>query len=367
MNDIYVNNLSRQYANLRTEILAAVTKTLDSGWYVLGDEVKNFEQEFANYCGVKSCASVANGTDALELSLKACGIDSESEVIVAPNAGMYSTTATLLCGATPVYADIQNNSFNICPQSVSEKITPKTKAIIATHLFGQLCDAEALASIAQDHGIALIEDCAQAHGAQLNGKKAGSWGTCAAFSFYPTKNLGALGDGGGIVSNSDEVIQKVKQLRQYGWSEKYVVSEHGGKNSRLDELQAAILRVKLKQLDNLNTARLRIAESYFKNITNPLVTLPNSSTGSGDFVSHLFVIQCDNRASLQQHLKEQGIFSDIHYPVLDYNQPIMQQRSMNIDLPNAKSACAKILTLPSFPELTNAEALRICEAVNSWE
>ena len=235
-----INDLRAHTAPLAEALIAAMQRVVSSGWFALGPEVHAFEEEFAAYCGARHCVGVASGTDALELLLRALEVGPQDEVVTASNAGMYSTAAILAVGATPVYADVDPATLTLSPQAVDPHITPRTKVMIATHLFGRMADVIGLRALAEKHGVALVEDCAQCHGASQNGKRAGWWGDGAAFSFYPTKNLGALGDAGAVVTSDVALARRVRNLRQYGWHDKYIVSDRGGRNSRLDELQAAL-------------------------------------------------------------------------------------------------------------------------------
>lgn len=361
-----INDLNLHNGPLSVELNNAARRVISSGWFALGPEVKVFEQEFAQWVGADHCIGVASGTDALEIGLRALGVDKESNVIVAANAGMYSTTAILAIGASPIYADINPDTFCIDPKDVSQKITNETKVIIATHLYGRLCDMEELAKLAKQHGIGLLEDCAQAHGASLNNKKAGSWGDASAFSFYPTKNLGALGDGGAVVTNQKKIIDDAACLRQYGWEGKYKVVKSGGCNSRLDEMQAAFLRVKLSHLDGWTKKRQQLGKYYSSAIAHPHV-------GSSDFVEeehayHLYVVQSSKRDILKTYLQEKGIAVDIHYPLLDYQQPIFSGQSVSQTvLPVSEEITNKILTIPCYPELSIEDAQFVCDAINQWK
>lgn len=362
---ILINDLKRHNSSLETELENATIRVIRSGWYILGTEVESFEREFASYCGVGSCVTVANGTDALELALRALGVGAGDEVITVANAGMYSTTAILAVGAQPIFADIDPNSLTLSVTSFENAITKNTKAVIATHLYGQMADMQGLLAAAHKSRIVVIEDCAQAHGAKLAGKRAGSWGDLACFSFYPTKNLGALGDGGAVVTSNDQLADRLKQLRQYGWKSKYCSIIAGGRNSRLDEIQAAILRAKLPRLDDWNKRRREIAKAYATGIQNPNIHHPSSFNES--YVAHLYVLRTDKRDSLRLHLKKNGIASDIHYPLLDYQQPFLEAHYPKIHLPHTKAAAAKIMTLPCFPEMTEAEVRQVIDAVNKWD
>ena len=359
INDLHLHNHSLADA-LRT----AALRVVDSGWYALGPEVELFEREFATYCGTTHAIGVANGTEAIELALRAVGVNAGDEVITVANAGFYSSTAILALGAVPVYVDIEPHSFLLDADGVNPCITKKTRAIIVTHLFGQLAHMQPLISLAREHGIALVEDCAQAHGAERDCKRAGSWGDIAAFSFFPTKNLGALGDGGAVTTSRSDLAQRVRSLRQYGWSSKYTVEITGARNSRLDELQAALLSVKLPHLDSWNRKRREIAARYAAKIHHPLLQLP--AIHCKDHVAHLYVVRCTQRDALKRHLHQNGIASDIHYPILDYQQPAVRECYSTVSLPMSEQRCSEILTLPCYPELTTDEVDTIAACINSW-
>jgi aminotransferase EvaB len=259
---IPIQDLKRHYQVMAVELKAVAARVLDSGWYVLGQEVRSFESEFAAYLGATECVSVANGTDALELALRAFAIGLGDEVCTVANAGMYSTIAILSVGARPVFVDIEPRTLTLCPNRLASRITDKTKAIIVTHLYGCMADIEAILKLAKGRGIPVIEDCAQAHGAKRLNRTAGTWGDIGCYSFYPTKNLGALGDGGALSTNDPKLAERLRRLRQYGWSSRYHSDDCGGRNSRLDELQAAFLRVKLPHLNAWNGRRQQIARAY---------------------------------------------------------------------------------------------------------
>lgn len=360
-----INDLNIHNQPLQSGLQAAARRVLASGWFVLGPEVQAFEHEFAAYCGAEHCVGLANGTDALELALRALGVAVGDEVITAANAGMYSTTAILAIGATPVYVDIDENRLTLDPVAAGAAITSRTRAVIATHLYGQMADMPALRTLADRHGVALLEDCAQSHGAALQGRRVGTWGDAAAFSFYPTKNLGALGDGGAVVSVKAAVAERVRQLRQYGWQQKYTVGYSGGRNSRLDELQAALLRVKLPYLDAWNAARRGIAMAYANGIRRTDMRFPISL--QADYVAHLYVIRTPDRDGLRQHLAAQGIASEVHYPILDCRQPILSERYRQLSLPVSEKVTSEILTLPCYPELPLSDVQHVCDAVNGWK
>ncbi len=359
-----INDLGLHNGAMQAELAAALQRVLASGWFVLGPEVQAFESEFAAYCGVAHCISVANGTDALELVLRGVGVGTGDEVITAANAGMYSSTAILAIGAVPVYADIDGAALTVSPAAVAAVITPRTRALIVTHLYGQMADMPALRALADKHRIPLIEDCAQSHGAVLQGRRAGAWGDAAAFSFYPTKNLGALGDGGVVVTADEGIATRVKKLRQYGWDSKYVVAHRGGRNSRLDEMQAALLRIKLQRLDGWNARRREIAALYNSGITHPAIRKP--AVAGADYVGHLYVIRLAGRDALRDYLKGHGIASEVHYPVLDYQQPAVRDSYRGVVLPVSEQVTADILTLPCYPELPLDDVRRACAVINGW-
>lgn len=359
INDLHLHNHA-----LTDALHAAACRVIDSGWYALGPEVEQFEHAFAHYCGVAHAVGVANGTDAIELALRAVGVQAGDDVVTVANAGFYSSTAILAIGAMPVYADILPDTLLLDPTALRQCLTARTRAVVVTHLFGQLADMPALIDIARAHGAAVVEDCAQAHGAERHGQRAGSFGDAAAFSFFPTKNLGALGDGGAVVTTREDIATRLRALRQYGWSTKYTVEHTGAGNSRLDELQAALLSVKLPHLDSWNRRRREIACRYSTRIHHPQVAVPRID--NKDHVAHLYVIRTPHRASLQQHLRANGIASDIHYPVLDYRQPALAGRYDGVVLPVSEACVQDILTLPCYPELRTEEVDAIAECINRW-
>jgi aminotransferase EvaB len=360
INDLRLHNLA-----ITAELEAATKRVISSGWFALGPEVASFEATFAAWCGAAWCCGLANGTDAIELGLRALGVKRDSEVIVAANAGMYAGTAILAIGAEPVYADIDPATLNIDSADVARCISSRTTAIIATHLYGRLCDMPALRGLADQHKIPLLEDCAQAHGAALAGKKAGTWGDAAAFSFYPTKNLGALGDGGAVVTSRRDILDTVMLLRQYGWESRYKVARSGGSNSRLDELQAALLQVKLPYLDEWTRKRQALGMFYAQAISHPLVQV--SPFAAESHVYHLYVVRCSRRDALKLFLGERGIAAEIHYPYLDYQQPVFSgQPVAQTNLPNSELAVKEILTLPCYPELSLADAKYVADTINAW-
>jgi dTDP-3-amino-2,3,6-trideoxy-4-keto-D-glucose/dTDP-3-amino-3,4,6-trideoxy-alpha-D-glucose/dTDP-2,6-dideoxy-D-kanosamine transaminase len=350
---IALNNLLRQTQCLQAELAGSLNRVLTSGWYILGRECAAFEEEFAAYCGVPHCVTVANGTEALELALRSLGIGPGDAVATVANAGGYGTTAIHAAGAEPLYIDIEPDSMNMSAADLATRLTPRARAVIATHLYGRMADLPALLAVTGRRGLPLIEDCAQAHGASLNGRKAGSWGTLACFSFYPTKNLGALGDGGAITTSDSQLAAKVKSLRQYGWSSKYHCAEYG-RNSRMDEMQAAVLRAKLPCLDAWNARRREIAKAYD-------AALGIDSAPGENYVAHLYVMRTGARDDVRAALSHSGIATDIHYPVPDHLQNAAPRS--DVHLPATEQAAREVLTLPCYPELKLEEVSAVSTAL----
>lgn len=364
---IPVNSLLRHTQPLQDALTAAADGIIRSGYFVLGPAVAEFEALFAGYCGVPHCIGVANGTDALELALKGVGVAAGAKVAVAANAAMYGTSAVLAAGAEPVFVDIDEEGAAMDPARLREAIAanPGIQAVIVTHLYGRLARVQALVAIAREAGIAVVEDCAQAHGAQdPQGRRAGSFGDAASFSFYPTKNLGALGDGGAVVTTSDDIADRVRKLRQYGWTAKYTNTLAGGRNSRLDEIQAKMLAVMLPMLDGWNARRREIAARYCAGIRHQDIQLPPAPDEAD--VAHLFVIRSRRRDELKAHLAEAGVQTDVHYPLPDHRQPSFDGRFAHVALPVTELHAATVLTLPCFPELTDEEAIRVIDACNRF-
>jgi dTDP-4-amino-4,6-dideoxygalactose transaminase len=362
---LLINDLSAKIQQYQPQIRSAIDRVINSGWLVLGQEVKNFEASFAAYLGAQYCVSVANGTDAIELALKAMGVGSGDRVATAANAGMYSSTAILAIGAEPFFVDVDLESQGIPLSEVKRAVDAGVKAAVITHLFGlAIPDIEAIAQYCSQKGVLLLEDCAQVHGAKIKGQSAGTFGDAASFSFYPTKNLGALGDGGAVVANHAALAERIRSLRQYGWSSKYKVDMKGARNSRLDEMQAAILSTFLPDLDKANTRRREIATRYSDGIHHKAIKTPPKQ--GENYVAHLYVIRSQHRDSLKAHLSEQKIASDIHYPVPDYKQTIMKAQFKDISLKNTELLASEILTLPCYPEMSDAQVTQVIDAVNGW-
>lgn len=362
---IPLNSLLRHTADLQEDLIRVSQEVIRSGYYVLGPQVEAFEAEFASYCGTAHCIGVANGTDALELSLRALGVSARDKVAVIANAAMYSTSAVLAAGAVPVFIDIGDDS-TMDPEALRRAAAADTlSAIVVTHLYGRLADMTAILDVAETFGIPVIEDCAQAHGARdEHGRAAGSFGTLGSFSFYPTKNLGALGDGGAVTTNDAQLAHRVRQLRQYGWGQKYTNELTGGRNSRLDELQAAMLRIMLPCLDGWNTRRREVANRYSASIRHPDIAVPAS--GAAEYVAHLYVVRTERREDLREHLTRLGIGTEVHYPIPDHQQPSLGKTCANAELERTVRDSALVLSIPCFPELTDAEVDRVVDACNGF-
>jgi len=362
-----LNALSRHFTPLRQRIQDAAERVIASGHYVLGPEVDAFQNSFAQYCGVPHCVGVANGTDALEIALKAVEVGPGDLVATVANAAMYGASAILACGAQPVFVDVAPGSGNMDPNALTTVLDahPSIKAVIVTHLYGRLAEIAPILVAATSRGVAMVEDCAQAHGARdRDGRRAGSFGHVASFSFYPTKNLGALGDGGAVLTGNPDIARRAAQLRQYGWSQKYLNTLPCGRNSRLDEIQAAMLNAMLPMLDSWNATRRDIANRYSRDIRHPEIALPPEA--GEEYVAHLYVIRSKRRDALREHLTANGIQTDIHYPTPDHRQPCHLGRFDALHLPVTEEESRTILTLPCFPELEDAEVLRVIDACNKF-
>lgn len=364
---ILMNDFKREEEALIASQLAAVERVLRSGWYVLGNEVKAFEAQWATWCGATHAVGVGNGMDALEIGLRALGIGPGDEVITTPMTAFATVLAILRAGAVPVLADIDPLTGILDPASVATCITPRTKAVMVVHLYGQSAPLDRFLDLAQSHGIALVEDCAQAHGAHWNGRACGSWGAFAGWSFYPTKNLGAIGDGGALTTESQELADKARQLRNYGQSVRYYHPEVG-LNSRLDEIQAAILRERLLCLDGWTEARRKVAHRLAEGIANPLVKPLPLPTQRERHVHHLFVVTSPERDALQTHLKASGVDCLCHYPVPVQQQECCQGIAMAPGgLPVAENHAKTCLSLPCHPALSESEVAQVIDAVNGFK
>ena len=355
---IPVFDLKRQFQDIKSEIDKGVKKVLSSGCYILGKEVLSFEREFVRYCGAKYAVGVASGTDALKIALQACNIKQGNEVITTPFTFVATTEAIHSVGAKIVFADIDLDSYTMDPQEIEKKITKKTRAILCVHLYGQPCNMQAITKLTRKYNLKLIEDCAQATGAQYQGKKVGTFGDAGCFSFYPTKNLGAFGDGGMIITNIKQIAEKAKMLRAHGSKSKYEHVIHGC-NSRLDELQAAILRTKLKFLDKWNKARRENAMYYNKKLSTleerRFITRPKEQKNT-KHVYHLYVLRVKKRTALMRFLKLRGISTSYHYPISLHLQKVYKGLGYcRSDFPNSEFAAKEIVAFPLYPELKKKE------------
>jgi dTDP-4-amino-4,6-dideoxygalactose transaminase len=353
-------DLKAQYDSIKTEVDEAIARVLAQTSFIGGEDVREFEKEFAAYCEAKSCAAVGNGTDALYLALRALEIGPGDEVITVAHTFIGTAEPISLTGAVPVFVDIDESTMLIDPDCVEAAITPRTRAIVPVHLYGQPCNMDRIYDIARRRGLRIVEDAAQAHGARWRGRRIGSLSDATCFSFYPGKNLGAFGDGGAVVSNNSKLIDRIRMLANHGRTEKYI-HQIEGVNSRLDGLQAAVLRTKLTHLDAWNAARGRCAEQYCAALQNAPVELPVIHFAA-DSAWHLFVIRVDNRDALSRSLKEQGIATGVHYPVPLHQQPAFAWLGRR-RLPVTERVASQILSLPIYPELKKSTIDRIASAI----
>lgn len=366
MNSIPLVDLKAQYAAIKPEIQAAIGEVLDSAQFINGPAVADFERRFAEFCGAGFAVGVGNGTDALTLALKALGVGDGDEVITAANTFIATAEAIVAVGAAPVFVDVDPLHFNMTPEGFSAAITPRTKAVIPVHLYGQTAPIADIVDIAKRRSIKVIEDAAQAHGAEYNARRAGSWGDAATFSFYPAKNLGAYGDAGAVVTNNEETAARARMLRDHGRTDKYL-HEYIGVNSRLDTLQAAILGVKLAHMEEWNEARRAIAAKYDAALSEfAWLTAPVEIAG-GRHIYHLYVIQCARREELRQHLSDNDIGVGIHYPVPLHLQPAFRALGYGAgDFPVAERLADSILSIPMYPEMKVAQQQRIVQAIGAF-
>ncbi|MBA3439611.1 MAG: DegT/DnrJ/EryC1/StrS family aminotransferase [Pyrinomonadaceae bacterium] len=361
-------DLTRQHREVEAELTAALARVMQSGLYTLGPEVEAFEKEWADFCGVRGAAAVGSGTDALALALIASGAvrkGCRDEVITSPLTAAYTALAITGAGGVPVFADIDPRTLTLDPQSVEEAINPRTRAIVPVHLYGRRADMTSLCGVAERYNLAVIEDAAQAHGAAPCGKLPGACGLAAVFSFYPTKNLGACGDGGAIVSNDLALIERIKTLRQGGHATA-LQGKTEGRNSRLDEVQAALLRVKLRYLDKWNLKRQSLAALYNEALLKQTALQTPLADEPGSHVYHLYVVQHPKREGLRAHLAARGIESMIHYPYLLHQQPLFQRNEQR-RLPTAERVVKNILSLPLYPQMRVEEAVAVAKAVRDFE
>lgn len=353
------------HKEIEAELKAQLTDVLDSGWFIMGEKLQEFEKRFAEYCGSNYCIGTGNGLDSIQIALRAFGIGKGDEVIIPSNTYIATALAVSYVGANPVFVEPDINTLNINPEFIEGKITERTKAIIVVHLYGRVVDMQKINCIAKKYNLKVIEDCAQIHGGEYENKKAGNLGHVAAFSFYPGKNLGALGDGGAIVTNSEEIAKKSKIIRNYGSNEKYY-NEVKGINSRLDELQAGFLSVKLKKLDKWTEERIGIGEKYYKGINNKKINLPKFIKNKQN-VYHIFPILCEERDRLQEYLYNKGIQTLIHYPIPMHLQEAYKELGYKQgDFPIAERIANEELSLPIYIGMTNEEINYVIEALNDF-
>lgn len=359
------NEMQRHYLAHKNEYDRAVLRVLESGWYITGNELKQFEENFANYVGTKHCVGLANGLDALWIGMKLLGIQAGDEVIVQSNTYIATVMGITINRATPVFVE-PDETFNFDVNKIEDKITSRTKAILVTHLYGQASNMSSIKALCDKYKLYLVEDCAQSHGAKFDGKMTGAFGDLACFSFYPTKNLGAFGDGGAITTPHDDLAQKIRIYRNYG-SEKRYYNQVVGINSRLDEMQAALLNVKLNLLDQLNSDRKHLADIYLTGITNPEIKLPKREIGA-DHVWHQFVIRCDERDQLVEHLNKHGVQTIIHYPIPPHLSEAYQELGYKVgDFPIAEEFANTVLSLPLFDEMREDEVQVVIKALNAFK
>jgi dTDP-4-amino-4,6-dideoxygalactose transaminase len=360
---IPVFDLARQVASIKAEVGAAIANVLESGWFILGARLEAFEREFAEYLGVPATVGVGNGTEAIRIGLQALGVGPGDEVISVANAGIYSVATIEATGARPVLVDIEPATHTIDVERAERAITPRTKAILAVHLYGGAADLEALLDVCRRRHLKLVEDCAQCHGATWQGERLGSLGDIATFSFYPTKNLGAYGDAGAVVARDPAVVDRVRLLRNYGWRKQYT-SEIKGWNSRLDEFQAAVLSVKLRHVDEWNAARRALAARYDDGLRGVQTPVVRDRT---EHVYHLYVVRAARRDELRAYLAERGVGSGVHYPLPAHLQPAYDNLDLGRgSLPETERAANEVLSLPIYPELQAAEVERVIELVNEF-
>jgi dTDP-4-amino-4,6-dideoxygalactose transaminase len=350
---------------LRAEIDAAVGRVVGSGWYILGAEVEAFERAFAAYVGARHCVGVGNGLDALHLALRARGVGPGDEVIVPSNTYIATWLAASWAGARPVPVEPDPRTYNLDPERLEAAITPRTRAVVPVHLYGQPADMGPILEVARRRGLFVLEDAAQAHGARYRGRRVGALGDAAAWSFYPGKNLGALGDAGAVTTDDDALAARLRELRNYGSRVKYV-NERRGVNSRLDEVQAAVLAVKLARLDAWNERRARLAALYAERLAGAAVGLPVVPAWA-EPVWHLFVVRSARRDALQAHLREAGVQTLIHYPIAPHRQEAYADLGLGEGaLPVAEAIHREVLSLPMGPHVSEAQAARVIEAVRGF-
>ena len=367
VNPIAFNLTKPGYIAHKNEIDDAIREVLETSWFVLGKNGEAFEHEFATYLGMAHVLGCNSGYDALVLALRALGIGAGHEVLTVSHTAVATAVAISATGATPVFCDIDPVTFNMDPNKLEAQLTPRTRAIVPVHLYGQAADMGAIMEFARTHHLKVVEDCAQAHGARWQGQMVGTFGDASAFSFYPTKNLGAYGDGGAVATNDDALANRVSMLRNYGWQPgRRYISEIRGVNSRLDEMQAAILRVKLRHLDAGNDARRHLASTYAKHLSGlPALVVPTEAPGN-HHVFHLYVVRVDARDEVATSLRESGIGTHVHYPQPIHRQPAyLDHGYADGSLPETENACREVLSLPMYPELAEADVARVGRILRS--
>lgn len=360
------NSLKTQLAPLRDDLRAAFERVLDSGWFLMGPEAEAFEREFAAHAGAGFCVSLNSGTDALILALKALGCEG-GEVVLPAHTALPCYHAVLAAGCTPAFAEVDEATYCLSPESAARMIGPRTRAVLAVHLYGHPCDLPALSALCRERGVALVEDCAQAHGATLGGVRVGSTGDLSAFSFYPTKNLAALGDAGAVCGPAGPLEERLRLLRQYGEASRYQ-SVVPGLNSRMDEIQAAFLRLRLERLERTNAQRRELATIYDRGLAGLPVAVPAVGEGCGH-VYHLYVIRAPRRDELAAFLKERGIGTAVHYPAPGHRQELFRSGGAPFradDLSLSERLAGEILSLPLYPELLPAQVEEVCAAVRAF-
>jgi dTDP-3-amino-3,4,6-trideoxy-alpha-D-glucose transaminase len=362
---IPILDLKRQIEAIRPELDSAIARVMDRGQFILGPEVEEFERSFASYCGTGYAVGVGSGTEALQVALSACGIGPGDEVITVAHTSVATVAAVEMAGARPVLVDIDPSRLTMDPEQIQDAVTARTRAILPVHLYGNPADLAPILEFADLRGLAVIEDCAHAHGALYRGKRVGSWGRLAAFSFYPTKNLGGYGDGGAVVTGDPVLAGRVRQIRQYGWDENRI-SQRTGINSRLDEIQAALLATKLKYLDAWNEERRSLAAGYDRGLSTTGLTIPKSAPDSVA-VYYAYVVRHPRRDSLRAFLAERGIQTLIRYPVPIHLQPAYQHLNQGAgSLPASEAAARETLALPLFPGMRGEEQQQVIDAVKEF-
>ncbi len=361
---LQANRLDRGFLKYQNEFEEAALRVLRSGWYILGQEVSRFEEEFASYCGSEYCVGLASGLDALWLAFRVLGVGEGDEVIVQGNTYIASVMGISINNATPVFVE-PDEYYGLDADRIEEKITDRTKAVLAVHLYGHPCNMEKISEICRKHNLFLVEDCAQSHGAYYKDKMTGTFGDIGCFSFYPSKNLGAFGDGGAIITNSEKIADDMKMYRNYGSKKRYY-NDVVGANSRLDEIQAALLSVRLKHLDELNEERKNLAERYLKGIQNDKIILPSVRDNTSP-VWHQFVVRCNDRDALIEYLKKNEIGTIIHYPIPPHMSKAYEYLGLKKGcLPVTEKYADTVLSVPFYNGMTEEEQERVIEALNSF-